>query len=133
VVLLSDENLVERIREFAPDGVHHIVEVAFGANIKTDMEILAQGGSIATYASDVFRPEILYWPLVFSNASVHFIGSDDVPLQAKIEATRAIKQALEAGWQGLEIAAKFPLDAIAEAHEFVERSAKPGRVLVTIS
>lgn len=133
MVWRSDETLVERIREIAPDGVHHIVEVAFGANIETDIEILAQGGSIATYASDVFSPEIPYWPLVFSNASVFFIGSDDVPMEAKMEAARAINQGLEAGWQGLEIAATFPLNEIAAAHEFVERSAKSGRVIVTIS
>lgn len=133
MVLLSNETLAGRIRESAPDGVHHIVEVAFGANITTDIEVLAQAGSIATYASDVFRPEIPYWPLVFSNARVFFIGSDDVPPEAKIEAARTINQALEAGWRGLEIAEEFPLDAIAEAHEFVEGSAKPGRVIVTIS
>ena len=79
------------------DGVHHIVEVAFAANIKTDVEVLAQGGSIATYATNVFTPEIPFWQLVFSNARVLFIGSDDVPTEAKIEATRAINQALEAG------------------------------------
>jgi NADPH:quinone reductase-like Zn-dependent oxidoreductase len=108
-------------------------EVALGANIETGIAILAQGGSIATYASDVFKPEIPYWPLVFSNANVFFIGSDDVPMEAKMEAARANNQALEAGWQGLAIAAKFPLDEIAEAHEFVERPANPGRVIVTIS
>lgn len=133
IVSLSDENLVERIRGIVPDGVHHIVEVAFGANIETDIEILAQGGSIATYASDVFRPQVPYWPLIFSNARVFFIGSDDIPMEAKIEAARAINQALEAGWRVLETAEKFPLDEIAQAHEFVARSAKSGRVIVTIS
>jgi len=131
-VLLTDDRLAERIRELAPNGVDHIVEVAFGANIDTDVAVLAQGGSIATYAADVFRPEIPYWPLVFSNARVYFIGSDDIPIEAKLEATRAINQALEAGWLGLEIAAKFPLDEIAQAHEFVERPTKPGRVILTI-
>jgi NADPH:quinone reductase len=47
-VLLTGDKLAERIRALAPDGVDHIVEVAFGANIKTDTEVLAQGGSIAT-------------------------------------------------------------------------------------
>jgi len=51
-VLLTNGNLAERIRALAPDGVHHVVEVAFGANIKTDTEVLAQGGSIATYATN---------------------------------------------------------------------------------
>ena len=131
-VLLADENLVERIRGLAPDGVNHIVEVAFAANIKTDVEVLAQGGSIATYATDAFTPEIPYWQLVFINARIFFIGSDDVPTEAKIEAARAINQALEAGWQGLEIAERFPLDEIAQAHEFVEHPTKSGRVIVTI-
>ena len=46
----SDE-LVVRIRKFAPEGVAHIVEVAFDANIDLDAAILAQGGSLAAYAT----------------------------------------------------------------------------------
>lgn len=131
-VLLAGDTLTERIRELVPNGVDHVVEVAFGANIETDVAVLAQGGSIATYASDVFRPEIPYWPLVFSNARLYFVGSDDIPTAAKLEAARAINQVLEAGWPGPEIAARFPLDEIAQAHEFVERPATPGRVILTI-
>jgi hypothetical protein len=111
-VLLTAGNMVERIRALAPDGVHHVVEVAFEANIKTDSEILAQGGSIATYATNA-TPEIPFWQLVFMNTRIFFVGSDDVPTDAKIEATRDINQALEAGWQGLDIAARFPLEDIA--------------------
>jgi NADPH:quinone reductase len=131
-VLLIDGNLAERIKELAPEGVDHIVEVAFGANINTDVEILAQGGSIAAYATNVFTPEIPFWLLVFSNARIFFIGSDNVPAEAKREAARAINQAFEAGWQGLEIADRFSLDEIAQAHEFVEHPTKSGRVIITI-
>jgi NADPH:quinone reductase len=132
-VLLTGEKLVERIRVFAADGVHHIVEVAFGANIKTDTEVLAQGGSIATYATNKPLPEIPVWQLVFVNARLFFVGSDDVPTEAKIEATRDINKALEAGWHGLDIAEIVPLDQIARAHELVEHPAKPGRVIVAIA
>jgi NADPH2:quinone reductase len=131
-VVLIDEKLVRRIQELAPDGVHHIVEVAFGANIESDVEVLAPGGSIATYATHIFTPEIPFWQLVFINARIFFIGSDDVPTEAKIEAARAISLALEAGWQGLKIAERFPLDEIAHAHEFVEHPTKSGRVIVAI-
>src|SRR5579864_6570625 len=131
-VLLTTENLVERIRALAPDGVDHIVEVAFGANIKTDTEVLAQGGSIATYATNGPMPEIPVWQLVFGNARLFFGGSDDVPADAKIEATRAINAAFESGWQGLDIGEVVPLDQIARAHELVEHPAKPGRVVVAI-
>src|SRR6266852_4554312 len=131
-VLLTGENLVERIRALAPDGVHHVVEVAFAANIKTDTEVLAQGGSIATYASNAPMPEIPFWQLVFMNVRIFFVGSDDVPTDAKIDATRAINQALEAGWRGLDIAEIVPLDQIARAHQLVEHQVKPGRVIVAI-
>ncbi len=131
-VLLTDDKLAERIKAAVPGGVHHIVEVAFGANIKTDVAVLAQGGSIATYATNVPAPEIPVWQLVFINARLFFIGSDDILAEAKNEATRAINEALEAGWQGLDIAERFSLDEIAEAHEFVEHPTKAGRVIVTL-
>ncbi len=131
-VLLTGDKVVERIRAIAPEGVHHVVEVAFGANIKTDTEVLAQGGSIATYATNVPLPETPVWQLVFVNARLFFVGSDDVPAEAKIEATHDINKALEAGWQGLDIAEVLPLDQIARAHELVEHPAKPGRMIVEI-
>ena len=131
-VLLSSGNLAQQIRQLAPDGVHHIVEVAFGANIKIDAELLAQGGSIATYATNTPMPETPVWQLVFVNARLFFVGSDDVPSEAKIKATRDINQALEAGWKGLDIAQVIPLDEVARAHELVEHPTKPGRVVVSI-
>jgi NADPH2:quinone reductase len=132
-VLLTGEKLEERIRALAPDGVHHIVEVAFGANIKADTEVLAQGGSIATYATNVPMPQTPVWQLVFVNAELFFVGSDDVPSEAKIEATRDINKSLEAGWTGLDIAEVVPLDQIAHAHELVDHPTKPGRVIVSIT
>jgi NADPH2:quinone reductase len=131
-VLLTDDKLVERIQSLAPGGIHHIVEVAFAANLKIDVQMLAQGGSIATYATNASTAEIPYWQLVFVNARIFFIGSDDIPSTAKVEAARAINQALEAGWQGLDIAQTFPLLEIAKAHEFVEHPTKSGRVIVTV-
>lgn len=67
------------------------------------------------------------------NAKIFFVGSDDVPAEAKSEATRDINKALEAGWQGLDIAEIVPLYQIARAHELVEHPVKPGRVIVSIT
>lgn len=131
-VLLTDERVAKRILALAPNGVDHIVEVAFGANIQLDVEVLAQGGAIATYATHVAAPEIPFWLLVFSNARIFFVGSDDVPTEAKLDAAGAINQALAAGWQGLDIAERFSLDDIAQAHAFVEHPPKSGRVIVTL-
>jgi NADPH:quinone reductase len=131
-VLLADPSLAERIRELAPEGVDHIVEVAFAANVNVDVQVLAQGGSIATYATNASETEIPFWELVFVNVRVFFVGSDDVPFGAKIEATHAINQALDTGWPGLDIAERFALDDIAQAHEFVEHPTRAGRTVVTI-
>jgi NADPH:quinone reductase len=132
-VLVTGEKLVERLRALAPHGINHVVEVAFGANIKTDAEVLAQGGSIAAYATNVPTPETPVWQLVFVNARIFFVGSDDVPAEAKAEAARALNQALEAGWPGLDIAEIVPLAQIARAHELVEHPSKPGRVIVALA
>src|SRR5438270_7989387 len=132
-VLLTGDKLAERIRALVPDGVDHIVEVAFGANIKTDTEVLAQAGSVATYATNTPMPETPVWQLGFVNARIYFVGSDDVPAEAKIEATHDINKALEAGWQGLDIGNIVPLDQIAHAHELVDHPVKAGRVIVAIT
>lgn len=131
-VVSTDQAMREQIRGLAPAGIDHIVEVAFGANIQGDVEVLKQGGSIATYATNGPTTEIPFWQLVFGNARLFFIGSDDVPADAKLDATRAINEALEAGWQGFDMAARFSLDDIAGAHGFVEHPTKAGRAVVTI-
>jgi len=110
----------------------HIVEVAFHANITTDEKVLAQGGSLATYASGDPEPSIPFWPLVFKNIRLFFLGSDDFPAQAKATAAAELNETLDGGWPGLEIAERFPLNSTAEAHEWVERGKGSGRVVVTI-
>lgn len=120
------------IRSIAPDGVDHIVEVAFHANVALDEEVLRLGGSIATYATGNPMPAIPFWPLVFKNATVFFLGSDDFPARAKIEAARGLNAALEQGWQGFDIQARLPLEKIALAHETVDRAAGAGRVVLIL-
>ena len=131
-VVLTGDSFVEHVRAAALYGIDHIVEVAFGANIKADVQLLTQGASIATYATNAPMVEVPVWQLVFVNAKLFFVGSDDVPAEAKVEAGRAINRALEAGWPGLPIAERFRLDDIAKAHEFVEHPTASGRVVVLI-
>jgi NADPH2:quinone reductase len=131
-VVVSDHELITRIKSLAPKGVDHIVEVAFGANLETDLELLSMGGSIASYATDNATPRIPFWPMVFKNVRVYFLGSDDFPTQAKIAATRDLNGALEAGWPGFEIGERVPLSEIAHAHELTEHPQHAGRVVVTL-
>ena len=124
--------LIGQLRQLAPQGVDHIVEVAFDANIELDTELLAVGGSIGAYATGQATPSIPFWPLVFKNISVHFLGSDDFPVAAKSEAAAAMNDLLASGWPGLTIDSAFPLARTAEAHERVESGQASGRVVVQV-
>lgn len=129
---LSADEVVERILAQAADGVDHIVEVAFHSNITLDERLLKPGGSIATYATGDPNPEIPFWPLVFKNVRLFFLGSDDFPALAKTAAARALNETLEGEWPGPEVEARLPLESIAKAHELVEEHRASGRVVVTL-
>jgi NADPH2:quinone reductase len=131
-VFLNDASLPERVKAVAPQGVDHIVEVAFAANIERDIELLKMDGSIASYATNAATASIPFWHLVFKNLRLFFLGSDDFPPEAKAAAARDINSALEAGWPGFTIAERIPLAEIARAHELVEHPQRPGRIVITV-
>jgi NADPH2:quinone reductase len=128
----SPTEVVARIGAIVPEGVDHVVEVAFHPNIAVDEQVLRQGGSIATYASGDPAPAIPFWPLVFKNISVWFLGSDDFSPDAKAAGARAVNELLMGDWPGFEVDARFPLDSIAEAHEVLEQRRVHGRVVLRI-
>jgi NADPH2:quinone reductase len=129
-VVLSDDQLIAKVRALAPDGIDHVVEVAFGANLEADLELLKLDGSIAAYATDRENPQIPFWPLVFKDIRLFFLGSDDFPREAKVLAAKDLNAAFEAGWSGFDIAERIPLSEIARAHELVEHPTRRGRVVV---
>jgi NADPH:quinone reductase len=131
-VVLSDKELIAHVRALAPEGTDHIVEVAFGANIEADVELLKPGGSIASYATDNAAPKIPFWQMVFKNVRVFFLGSDDFPKEAKVQAARDLNTTLEAGWSGFEIGERIALADIARAHDLMEHPVRPGRIVVVL-
>lgn len=80
----SQAQIVADLLRAAPDGVQHIVEVAFDLNIDRDVQVLALGGSIAAYATADPRPAIPFWELLFKNARLLPLGSDDFQIEEKI-------------------------------------------------
>jgi hypothetical protein len=87
-VVREGPELAARIKALAPHGIDHIVEMAFKDNIDLDVGALKIGGSITTYATHRERPDIPFWPMVFQNARVFFLGSDDFPREAKAAAAQ---------------------------------------------
>ena len=129
---LSAEEAVERLGAAAADGVDHVVEVAFHANVGVDEQLLGQGGSIATFATGRPEPAIPFWPLVFKNVRLFFLGSDDFPAEAKRSAARGLNEVLAGKWPGFEIEGRFPLDAVADVHAAIEERSVSGRVVLRL-
>jgi NADPH2:quinone reductase len=131
-VLLNDAELPIKVKALAPEGIDHIVEVAFAANIERDVELLKMGGSIAAYATNAATPTIPFWQLVFKNIQLFFLGSDDFAPEVKAAAARDINAALEAGWPGFAIGERIPISDIIRAHELAEHPLHRGRIVVTL-
>lgn len=107
------------------------MEVAFDANIELDEQVLAPGGSIAAYATGIGQPTIPFWNLLFKNARLLLLGSDDFPIEQKLAAAGAVNDMLEQGWCGLRIDRTLPLANIAAAHEHAASHPR-GRVVLSV-
>ena len=132
-IALDAPDAAARIRELAPDGVDRIVEVALSANADLDAEVAAPEAVIAAYASPDPRPALPFWPLLFANVTLRLLGSDDFPAAAKQQAARDLTAAAAAGALRVPVAAVYPLDEIATAHEAVEAGSPAGRILLAIA
>lgn len=130
---LSDD-LAARIREFTGKerGVDRVIEVAFGANLDLTMQVLAPRGVVATYASDAEpEPALPFWPLITLDATIRFVLVYVMDAAAHDEAAAAIGEGLRDGWLSHEVAARFPLDQVVQAHELIESGRVVGKVVVT--
>lgn len=129
---LAESDVIAAIRAFAVDGVDHVVEVAFDANISVDTEVVKLGGSIAAYATTTPDPRIPFWPLLFKNVAVHLVGSDDFTPEHKRAAARDLNEMLRAGCGGAVVSRTFPLEQAALAHEYLETRRGAGRVVLIV-
>jgi len=124
--------LVDELQRIAPGGFQHVVEVAFDANIDVDMMVLANEGSIAAYATNNPRPSVPFWGLLFKNARLLLLNSENFSLDQKQAAAVDVNRLLADGWQGIHVDRTFPLQEIAAAHEYVAGKREAGRVVLVL-
>jgi NADPH2:quinone reductase len=122
----------ESVRGVAPGGVDRIIEVDFAANIQNDAEMIKPYGTIASYSSTSDpEPALPYYALQYKGASIRTLQVFTMPDVLRSAAIKAITTSLERGELRPTIAASFPLDQIALAHEAAEN--KPdGNIVLTI-
>ncbi|OBI21948.1 oxidoreductase [Mycobacterium sp. E2462] len=131
-VALSDGDTSAAVRDFSPAGVDRIVEVALSDNAELDAAVVANDAVIAAYATRRDRPELPFWPLVFANTTVRFLGSDDFPAAAKQQAAADLTTAARSGALTIAVGPPRALAEIAGAHDDVDRGARDGRVVLAV-
>ena len=134
VINYRSEDVAARIKEItAGTGVDRVVDVDFGSNLAVTRAVLKNNGTIATYASMGEREPVLpFYPLMFLNANIRLVLVYTMPDEAKRSACEDILQAIADEELSHPIAARFPLEQLADAHEMVESGKQIGNVIVEI-
>jgi NADPH2:quinone reductase len=108
--------------------------VDFGGNLAVTTAVLKNNGVVAAYASMGAREPVLpCYPLMFLNANIHLVFVYIMPGEAKRQACQDILRAVGDEKFVPLIAARFPLDQLAAAHEMVEQGRQIGNVVVEIN
>jgi NADPH2:quinone reductase len=126
------EDVVARVRDITANaGVHHVVDVDFGGNLKTTLALLTVNGSIAYYATKGNpTPTITVPDLMRKNVSIHGVLLNSAPHMARQRAQRDIVAWLREGGMHHAVSEVFSLARTADAHEAVEFRPKLGTVVV---
>jgi len=129
----SDDVVAEVMSATAGQSVDRIVDVEFGANLPTSVEVLRIGGTIATYSStQVTEPKLPFFQMMYKDITVRCVIVYAMPEAAKEQAIVDIEKALSANTLRHRIARTLPLDDIAESNELVEQGTIRGAVVLTI-
>ncbi|WP_106816671.1 NADPH:quinone reductase [Microbacterium timonense] len=133
-----DTDTADQITALAPNGVDHIVEVAIARNAALDVQVIANHGSIAYYATDGGGDAAIpVWSTFAKNVRIQGVllyTVGDAALSAAAEdITAALRDgALPVGEPAGLPLTWFPLEQTAAAHDAAEQGAV-GKVLIDVS
>lgn len=138
VLRYPNEALADGIRELAPNGVEHIVEVAIADNAGLDVEVIANHGTIGYYADnggDAFTAAVrasFAKNVRWQGLLLYTVGERALAAAAEDVSAAVAAGALPVGEEaGLPLSG-FPLDQTAAAHDAVEAGVT-GKVLIRVA
>ncbi|MDH3693390.1 MAG: NADPH:quinone reductase [Gammaproteobacteria bacterium] len=129
------DNVVEAVNDLTNGaGVDRIVDVEFGKNIQTSVEVLKANSVIATYSSSQSpEPSIPFYPMMFKNVTLRMVLVYNMPEAAKQRAIDDITIILHEESFHHRVAKTVSLENIAEAHQVIEIGGVPGCVVVEVT
>jgi len=135
VVNYREENVVERVAALLGPGrgLDRIVEVAAGANLAADVEMLGPRGVIAAYGSDaVPQPALPFFAMLSKDLTLRTVLVYVMSDEAHAEAASYISARLQDGSLRHQIQHIYSLDEIVQAHEACESMKNVGKLLLRI-
>jgi len=134
VVNHRDANFSDAVLDAANgDLVDRIVEVEFGANLATAVQVLRIGGTIATYSSSVDpEPKLPFLKMMYKDITTRFVIVYAMPEAAKLQAIADIEERLGSDRLQHRIAKVLPLNDIVNGSQIVENSATRGTVVLSV-
>ncbi len=111
--------------------VDRVVDVEFGGNLPAVLDMLATGGTIASYNSSLItEPKLPFYRMMFMDLVIRLVIVYAMPESAKQAAIDDIDHALGENRLRHRVAHVLPIDKISEAHELIEHGGFRGCVLV---
>lgn len=111
-------------------GVDRIIEVDLAANVRADFELLAPGGLAVVYGSGQPEASVPFAPGILKNLQLAFFIVYHLTPTARAAAQAQLGEWLAERRLQHRIAARLPLERIADAHALVERGGVIGNVVV---
>lgn len=134
VVNYKTEDVVARVREVtAGQGVERIIEVDFGTNVELDVQLLKPDGDIVVYGSNAPQIAVPFAPMILKNVRLRFFIVYNLSRDDRRNAIAGLTSMLANNGLTHNIAARLPLEKIADAHELVEQGRSVGNVVLEIS
>jgi NADPH2:quinone reductase len=113
-------------------GVDRIIEVDFAANVIKDIESLRPGGEVIVYGSGTPEISVPFSPSIRKGVRIVFFIVYSLEVDVRIQAIADLTLLLQQNQLRHNIAARLPLEQIAEAHELVENGRVIGNVILGI-
>lgn len=133
VIDYRTEGVAERLKEITNGaGVDRVVDVELGINLPTYAAALRPNAAIACYASVATQEATLPLRLRQLNLTLRMVYVYTLPDHARRKALADIARWLAEGGPKFTLAQRFPLQQIADAHEFVEHGRRMGHVILDV-
>ena len=128
------QDVAAEIKRLTGDGVDRVIDVDFGGNLQTTLQVLKPSGTVASYASrGDDKPSVPFRMFMSKNITVHAILVYTMSESAKTAARADITRALREGGLRPLITSRLPLERIAEAHAHVEQVANIGNTVLEVA